>query len=615
MHHNLLISLAAVIVIGIGAQWFAWRVRLPSILFLLLAGFLVGPVFGVLDPDALFGALLIPVVSISVAIILFEGGLSLKFSELPKVGRAVLNLVSFGAMTTWLIGSAAAYLLLGFKWDLALLFGAIVVVTGPTVIGPLLRHVRPRAKLNSVLKWEGIAIDPLGAMLAVLVFEVLLAGELTGVTTLAATLIAKTILIGIVIGVAIAAILVFLLRRFWVPDYLQSPVALMLVLGAFVVSEILRAESGLLTVTIMGMVLANQKTVQVKHIVEFKENLRTLLISALFILLAARLNLSDLQFLGPGAAAFILILIFIARPAAAFISTWRLDFSWKERLFIGLVAPRGIVAAAMSSVFALALAEAGHPQAEQLVPYTFLVIISTVLVYGLSASAVARRLKVAQLDPQGVVILGAHKWARMIGEALQKQDFRVVLVDTNRENVRKARMAGLQTYYGNVLDDRTLHHLEFDGIGRFLALTNNDEINSLAVLQFTEFFGRSEVYQLHNEHHDDDKWDLAKNLLGRLLFSERATFSYLSEKFAAGAAIKTTDITSEFDYEAFLQEHGPSLPLFSIDSHHNLTVFTLDSDLSPEPGHILISLVEKPVVRPRNGHAEKRQGDVGSVVV
>ena len=183
MHEDVLTGLAAVIVVGIGAQWVAWRARLPSILLLLFAGFMVGPVFGLLDPDAIFGELLIPLVSLSVAIILFEGGLSLKFSELPKVGRAVLNLISVGAMTTWVIGSVAAYVLLGFELDLALLFGAIIVVTGPTVTGPLLRHVRPIAKLNSVLKWEGIAIDPLGVMFAVLVFEVILAGELVGVPT------------------------------------------------------------------------------------------------------------------------------------------------------------------------------------------------------------------------------------------------------------------------------------------------------------------------------------------------------------------------------------------------------------------------------------------------
>jgi len=594
MHEDVLTGLAAVIVVGIGAQWVAWRARLPSILLLLFAGFMVGPVFGLLDPDAIFGELLIPLVSLSVAIILFEGGLSLKFSELPKVGRAVLNLISVGAMTTWVIGSVAAYVLLGFELDLALLFGAIIVVTGPTVTGPLLRHVRPIAKLNSVLKWEGIAIDPLGVMFAVLVFEVILAGELVGVPTLAATFIVKTVLIGAGIGVGTAAVLVFLLRRFWVPDYLQSPVSLMLVICAFVVSDSLQAESGLLTVTVMGMVLANQTSVPVKHIVEFKENLRVLLISGLFILLAARLKVSDLEFLGLGTVAFILVMLFVARPAAAFISTYRLGFSQNERLFISWLAPRGIVAAAMSSVFALALTEAGHPQAEKLVPYTFFVIISTVSVYGFSASAVARKLGVAQPDPQGVIMLGAHSWARMIGEALHKEDFRVILVDTNYENIRKARMAGLDTYYGNVLNEQTLQHLELDGIGRFLALTNNDEVNSLAVLQFTELFGRSEVYQLKTQHRSGgDNGAVARNLLGRLLFKERSTFPYLSEKFAAGAVVKTTHLTPEFDYRDFLHKYDSSpIPLFLINSHHELTIFNLDSHFAPESGHTLISIME-----------------------
>ena len=597
MHENVLVGLAAVIVVGISAQWVAWRVRLPSILLLLFAGFMVGPVLGLLDPDALFGELLLPLVSLSVAIILFEGGLSLKFSELPKVGRAVLNLVSVGALTTWVIGSAAAYVLLGFELDLALLFGAIIIVTGPTVTGPLLRHVRPIAKLNSVLKWEGIAIDPLGVMFAVVVFEVLLAGELAGAPTLAATFIVKTVLIGGGIGVGMAAILVFLLRRFWVPDYLQSPVSLMLVVCAFAISDILQAESGLLTVTVMGMVLANQTSVPVKHIVQFKENLRVLLISGLFILLAARLKISDLEFFGLGTVIFILVLLFVARPAAAFLSTYRLGFSKNERLFISWLAPRGIVAAAMASVFALALAEAGHPQAEKLVPYTFFVIVSTVSVYGLSASAVARKLKVAQADPQGVVMLGAHSWARMIGEALQAEGFRVILVDTNRDNIRAARMIGLDNFYGNVLDEQTVHHLELDGVGRFLALTGNDEVNSLAVMQFTELFGRSEVYQLKTRHRaGGEDGAVSRHLLGRLLFKERATYSYLTLKFAEGATVKTTQLTPEFGYSDFLDEHGSSaIPIFLINSHHELTVYNLDSHLSPESGHTLISIVERPV--------------------
>lgn len=257
MTEDLLVGLASIIVLGIVAQWLAWRLRLPSILLLLIFGFVAGPVTGFLDPDALLGNLLLPIVSLSVAVILFEGGLSLKIAEVRETGSVVRNLISAGVLFTWVISATAAHFILGLNWDLAMPLGAVLVVSGPTVILPLLRYVRPTGQVSSVLKWEGILIDPIGAMLAVLVFEAILVGEVEEATTLAVIGLLKTVLIGGAVGVLGAYVMISLLKRYWIPDFLQEVVSLTWVVSAFTASNLLRTESGLLAVTVMGVALAN----------------------------------------------------------------------------------------------------------------------------------------------------------------------------------------------------------------------------------------------------------------------------------------------------------------------------------------------------------------------
>ncbi|MCW9094219.1 MAG: cation:proton antiporter, partial [Ignavibacteriaceae bacterium] len=295
MNEEKLIELASIAVLGIVAQWLAWRLRFPSILFFLVIGFIAGPVTGFLHPDGLMGELLLPIVSISVALILFEGGLTLRLGELRDVGRVVITLIIVGAIITWIIASAAAHYILMLDLRLSILLGAILIVTGPTVIGPLLSHVRPLKRVSTILKWEGILIDPVGAILAVLVFEAIIAGEISEASTVIFLGILKTLLIGGVIGFGMARLLLLLMKKFLIPDILQESVAFVMVIAAFVFSNILQPESGLLTVTLMGLFMDNQKLVSIKHIVEFKENLRVIIISSIFILLAARLQFSDFE--------------------------------------------------------------------------------------------------------------------------------------------------------------------------------------------------------------------------------------------------------------------------------------------------------------------------------
>ncbi len=593
MTEDLLVALASIITLGIAAVWLSWRVHLPSILVLLLVGFVAGPVTGFLDPDAIFGDLLFPIVSISVAIILFEGGSSLKLGELKETGRMVMNLVTIGALVSWLLGSVAAYYLLDMQVVGALLLGAILVVTGPTVIVPLLRHVRPVHSVSYTLKWEGILIDPVGAVLAVLVFEAAVTVGLQAATTAVILGLLKTLLIGIVLSAIGSGLLVLLLDRDWVPDFLQSTMALAMVIGAFAASNVLQAESGLLTATLMGVALANQKRVDVKHVLEFKENLRVLLISSLFILLAARLKMSDLAGFGAPEFAFLAALILVVRPAAVALSALGSRLNWRERLLVGAIAPRGIVAAAVSSILALELAHAGYEDAGRLASVTFMVIIGTVAIYGLGAGPLARLLGLAQSEPQGVLIVGAHPWARAIAAQLKDEDVPVRVIDTNYFNIAEARMAGLPVYYGSALTEAALEGIDLEGIGKLLALTGNDEVNSLSAVNFSETLGHDVVYQLPPEPRGDrGVAAVSRSLRGRFSFSERATYWRLTARFDAGAVVKTTNLTDAFDFQTFMDRYQNAIPLFLISEHGQLTVFTVRDPPEPRPGQRLVAVVD-----------------------
>ncbi|MDQ7062963.1 MAG: sodium:proton antiporter [candidate division KSB1 bacterium] len=588
-----LISLASILFLGILAQWLAWRLHVPSILFLLLSGFLIGPILGVLQPDALFGDILLPVVSLSVALILFEGGMSLEIREWRAVGHAVRNLVTIGALVTWVSAALAAHWLLNFNWSLSVLLGAILIVTGPTVVIPMLRQIRPVERIGGILKWEGILIDPVGALVAVLVFEVITIGEGWHGTTVALAGLLKTTIIGVGLGGAGALLLIVLLKRHWVPDFLQNPMTLMIVLTGFVLSNLLQEESGLFTVTLMGIILANQKAVTVKHIIEFKENLRVLLISVLFIVLSARLEFQQVARLGWSALAFLAVMILISRPLSVFAACAGSGMNFKEKLFVSWMAPRGIVAAAVSSVFALELAKKGVANAEHLVSVTFIIIIGTILVYGPTAAPLARRLGLADPDPQGLLLLGAHPWAVALGVAVQRQGFPVLMVDSNYNNIQRARMAGLRTYYGNALYKHTLDEINLSGIGRMLALTSNDEVNSLAVQYYSDEFGMEHVYQLAPSTKTGEQEEFAPELLGRILFSSGANHVYFASRVEQGAEFKVTPMTEEFPFAAYLRRYPDALPMFVITEENKLIVLTADDRREPKPGEKILALVKE----------------------
>jgi len=602
---EILLRLAVILAAGVGAQWLAWRLHLPSILLLLVAGFILGPVTEFLDPDELFGDLLLPFVSVAVAVILFEGGLSLRLRDIPDIGGVVPRLVTVGAAITGLLGALAAHLIIGLDEGVAILAGAILIVTGPTVIVPMLEQIRPIGRVSTILRWESIVIDPIGATLAVLIFEGVVVGDLGDASSLALEGVAKTLGAGVLIGGGAGFLLAVLLGRYWIPDALQNAVTLTFVVGVSTVCETIQEGSGLLAAVVMGIVLANQRLATVRHIIHFKENIRVLLLAVLFVILAARLTFDDIEAVGFEGLIFIALMIVIVRPLSVLASTAGSALSWQERLFLSGVAPRGVVAASVASIFAIGLAEEGVSDANKLVPLVFGTVVGTVAVYGVLSPLLARRLGLARSNPQGIVIVGAHPWVREIARVLVENEVSVLLVDNFRPDATAARLAGLDATNANILDEELHRELDLSEKGRILAMTPNDEVNTLAVQRFIEYFGRAEVYQLAAKGDgEDDKRSASREQRGRVLFEDGLTFQSLDDAFKAGATVRATQLSEQFSLEDLAAQHGHVIPLFLISPNGTVSVFATDKRPPGRPGQVVISLTvppESPIEEPARG--------------
>ncbi|MCB1705553.1 MAG: sodium:proton antiporter [Halioglobus sp.] len=604
MHDNLLYVISAVIVLGVSAQWLSWRMKLPAILALLVIGIVAGPMTGLLRPDEMFGDLLFPMVSLGVALVLFEGGLTLRFSDLRGHGAAVSNLVSWGALLNWGLIAAGCWVFVDFSIEMALLFAALVIVTGPTVINPLLRTMRAKPEVSQLLRWEGILIDPVGALLAVLVFQFIVAG------TESYLLFIQSIGVGAVAGAVAALTLGFLIRRHWIPEYLLNVVALAWVVLAFAISNYLAHESGLLAVTVMGVWLANTRGVDMSEVLSFKESLSILIISMLFIVLGARINPADIIATG-WAGVGVLVVVLLARPVVVWACTLGGDYSWRERALVSWVAPRGIVAAAVSSLFALRLEDAGYPEAGLLVSYTFLIIIVTVVVQSFTARWVARALGLVEEEPRGILIVGANPVARTIGKALLQQGFRVKLTDTTWSELQAARMEGLDTYYGEPVSAHADRNLELEGIGRLFAMSRRPALNTLSTIKFRREFGRNRVFTLRTSQEKDasEKRRVAENYRAPRLFGEGITQQKLASLIAKGAEIKATLLTDNFNLADYQKARGSShIPLFALDKNGHLRAFTDDYQPDVKPGWTLLSLVSPEQLVAEKGVPENTAG-------
>ena len=550
---NPVTAIALVGAIGVGSQWIAWRLRMPAIVLMLVAGILIGPVLGIFDPARDIGPLMGPMISIAVAIILFEGGLSLNFHTLQDAVGGVRRLVYIGAPLGWLMSALSLHYVAGLSWSSAAVFGGIMIVTGPTVIAPLLRTARLSRRPATLLQWEAILNDPIGALAAVLAFEVVIA--LNTATTASEAMLELFIgaAVATAAGVAAGIGLSRAFKRGWVPEYMKVPVLFALLLGVFAASDAVLHESGLLAVTIMGIVIANSKLPSYEEMRRFKEHATVLLVSGVFILLAAGLDVEALGNLDWRAAAFVAVVVLVARPVTVFISLIGSGIPFREKLLVALTGPRGVVLVAVAGLFGERLLSLGFEDAALIAPLAFALVAVTVVVNGFTLAPFARLLGLTGADTPGVVIIGGSDWTTQLAEVLKKAKIPVLMTDPNFIRLRKARAAGIDTFSGDILSEAAEQRVELVSYATLIAATDNDAYNTLVTTDLAPEFGRENVFQVMREKSESSRHQLPRTLGGRPLGLE-ATHAELRDLIAQGWRFRSTRLSEEFTLEDWRAE-------------------------------------------------------------
>lgn len=589
-----MVELSGIVILGILAQWVAWKLKIPAILPLILIGLLVGPFAAeYLSSDGtkwiqpiyngekgLFpGESLFYFVSLAISIILFEGGLTLRVREIKNIGPVITKLITIGSTVTFFGGAVAAHYIFYLSWEMSFLFSALIVVTGPTVITPILRHIPLKQDVSAVLRWEGILIDPIGALVAVLVFEFISVDVGGAFTKTAFIEFGKIVLFGSTFGFAFAHGLNFIMNKRLIPHYLLNVFALASVLGVFVLADEFAHESGLLAVVVMGMVLGNSNSPYLKELLYFKESLSILLVSILFILLAANIDMEDLRLvLNWNMVALFAVVVFVLRPIGVLWSTYKSTLKFNEKIFISWVGPRGIVAAGIASLFGLKLARNGVQDAEYITPLVFMIVLGTVILNATTARYIAKLLGVFLKKANGILIVGASKSSRLIGNYLQKNGRRVVLLDNNQINISKAKELGLEGIVSNVYEASLEDNIELNDIGYIIALTGNSDINQFAINKFGKEFGQNGVFRLITADELSDPNYVPKEHI----FIQTDDFISLTETTRKHPAIHEIDIQDKKHYESLIdlsEKDENIIPMFLKDE---LDVLHIISDVDIE---------------------------------
>ncbi|NNM24058.1 MAG: sodium:proton antiporter [Flavobacteriaceae bacterium] len=584
-----MVELAGIIILGILAQWVAWRLKIPAILPLILIGLLVGPFAAeYLSEDGtkwiepmwdgskgLFaGESLFYFVSLAISIILFEGGLTLKLSEIKNVGPVITKLITLGSLVTFIGAAVAAHFVFNLSWEISFLFSALIIVTGPTVITPILRNIPLKKDVSAVLKWEGILIDPIGALVAVLVFEFISVDAGGEFTKTAFIEFGKIVLFGTTFGFTFAHAMNFIIVRKWIPHYLLNVFALAAVLGVFVLSDAFAHESGLLAVVVMGMVLGNTNSGYLKELLYFKESLSVLLISILFIVLAANINFEELLLIKSWKTAILFaIVIFLIRPIGVFLSTSRSPLKLNEKLFISWVGPRGIVAAGIASLFGTKLAIKGVPGAEYITPLVFAVVLITVLLNATTARYFAKIVGVFLKESEGVLIIGASKFPRIVASYLNDNNRRVVLIDSNENNIQKATEMGLEAFSANIYSDTLEDNVELSDIGYLMSLTANSEINKYVLNKFKKQFGENGAFRLITS----EEMKNPNNNPQQGLFSHIDDFASIDKVANQNPSIQEIELNGKEHYDKLIDttnRNKESVPLFIKDAEGVLQIIS-----------------------------------------
>jgi len=586
---NPVTAIALVGAIGVGSQWIAWRLRMPAIVLMLVAGILIGPVLGIFDPARDIGPLMGPMISIAVAIILFEGGLSLNFHTLQDAVGGVRRLVYIGAPLGWLMSALSLHYVAGLSWSSSAVFGGIMIVTGPTVIAPLLRTARLSRRPATLLQWEAILNDPIGALAAVLAFEVVIA--LNTATTASEAMLELFIgaAVATAAGVAAGIGLSRAFKRGWVPEYMKVPVLFALLLGVFAASDAVLHESGLLAVTIMGIVIANSKLPSYEEMRRFKEHATVLLVSGVFILLAAGLDVEALGNLDWRAAAFVAVVVLVARPVTVFISLIGSGIPFREKLLVALTGPRGVVLVAVAGLFGERLLSLGFEDAALIAPLAFALVAVTVVVNGFTLAPFARLLGLTGADTPGVVIIGGSDWTTQLAEVLKKAKIPVLMTDPNFIRLRKARAAGIDTFSGDILSEAAEQRVELVSYATLIAATDNDAYNTLVTTDLAPEFGRENVFQVMREKSESSRHQLPRTLGGRPLGLE-ATHAELRDLIAQGWRFRSTRLSEEFTLEDWRAESPEARLLAQITTSGEIKFMRKNEEFKGGDGIHVIAL-------------------------
>lgn len=606
--------IALVGILGIGAQWIAWRSGWPAIVLMLVAGIVAGPVLGLIRPHDDFGAMLEPMISIGVALILFEGGLSLDFRELRKIGGGVWRLVVIGVPLAWLLGSLAGFYVAGLVWPVAILFAGILVVTGPTVVVPLLRQSKVQQRPAALLRWEAIVNDPFGALCAVTAYEYFrLTANGASVFQVVPPLVVAALFAG-VIGFAAAWLVSWSFPRGLVPEYLKVPVLLVAVISVFVACNGIEDEAGLVAVTVMGIALANMDAASLRSIHPFKQNVAVLLVSGIFILLSAGLDFEQFRQFEWHFGLFLLALLFVVRPATVLISLLFSNVPWNERLFLAWIAPRGIVLVAISALFALRLSDLGYADGSILIGLSFAVVATTIIAHGFTIDLVARWLKVTGVTRPGLLIVGATPWTIALARQMHEMDTPVMLVDSSWERLRPARTGGIPTYHGEILNEATEHNLDLAPFQILIAATDNEAYNALVCSEFAPEIGTDSVYQLGDSGDDEDHRQLPSSLRGRALFTSGLGVADVHQRQMEGWVFRKTKLSEQFQ----MQDARQKLPdaanmLLLLKPGGEMRFFTHAAAPEPQAGDTLVSF-SPPRTKTAGEAAARKAGKGGKAV-
>ncbi len=578
MNHHLAEIIASILIVGIVLQWIGWRLKIPALILLIIAGFTMGPLTGWLNPSEDFGDLLQPLVSLSVAVILFEGGLNLRWHELKKHTHVIYRLVTWNVALTFLFGSLTSHYLVGLSWPVALMFGAIIIVTGPTVIMPLLKQANLKKEPSTLLRWEGIVNDPIGALLVVLIYGYYVHSDFGTITTGVFGRLALSIIVSLILGIGVGVFIARSFKRGRVPEYLKLPIILVAVFLVYSLANRAQSEAGLLATTILGITLANQRLDALHELKRFKEYITILLVSSTFIILTADIQPEILQKLGWESWLLLTLVIFIFRPLAIYLSTIGTDINKNDRLLMMWIAPRGIVAAAVAGIFGSQLTQIGYEGADLLLPLIFALIILTVTLHGLSIGWVARKLGLASPHPDGIMMIGASAWSTALSVELQKNEIPVVLIDTRWKSLKSARMQNIPIHYGEVLAETTEEVLELSHITKLLAVTPNEAYNALICSQYAPELGHRNVFELSWERNesevnnaDNEKDKLpSHSIRGDFLFSDNMSHEEFRESYNKGWRFESTPLTEKYSLENLLENkpHGTLLIAAIDDKGH-----------------------------------------------